>query len=113
MATLALALYTIVLTLLTMQRVGDWDSEVTLWADAATKSPQMLRPHLRLADALLRERGEAAFAAAEASYLRAIALRPHHPASRNNLLSANGPNRFGGASFARCCRRRLTMCRRD
>ena len=85
MATLALALYTIVLALLTMQRVGDWDSEVTLWADATTKSPQILRPHLRLADALLRERGEAAFAAAEASYRRAIALRPHHPASRNNL----------------------------
>jgi len=82
MATMALALYTIWLALMTVQRTGDWQSEVTLWADAAAKSPLMLRPHLRLADALARK-GE--IEAAETSYLRAIELRPQHVASRNNL----------------------------
>ena len=42
----------------------------------------MLRPHLRLADALVLDEE---YEAAEAAYLRAIALRPSHPASRNNL----------------------------
>jgi tetratricopeptide (TPR) repeat protein len=82
MATWALAGYTIVLALLTMQRTGDWADEITLWSDSAAKSPQMLRPHLRLADGLSRagdKRG------AEASYLRAIALRPQHPGALNNL----------------------------
>jgi hypothetical protein len=37
---------------------------VTLWRDAAAKSPQMLRPHLRLADALA---GDEAYEAAEAA----------------------------------------------
>ncbi|MDA0337484.1 MAG: tetratricopeptide repeat protein [bacterium] len=82
MATWGLALYIAVLALLTMARTSDWQSEATLWADAAQKSPQMVRPHLRLADALA-SKGE--MVAAEASYLRAIALRPRHPASRNNL----------------------------
>ena len=82
MATCGLAVYTMTLALLTMGRTLDWQSEVTLWRDAAAKSPQMLRPHLRLADALA---GDEAYEAAEAAYLRAIELRPHHPASRNNL----------------------------
>ena len=82
MATCALALYTIGLAMLTMQRARVWESELTLWADAAAKSPQMLRPHLRLADALVLDEE---YEAAEAAYLRAIALRPSHPASRNNL----------------------------
>ena len=82
MATLLPALYTILLALMTMQRTADWQSETTLWADAAIKSPLMLRPHLRLADGLARK-GE--IEAAEASYLRAIELRPGHVASRNNL----------------------------
>jgi protein O-mannosyl-transferase len=82
MATLGLAGYTILLALLTVGRTYDWQSEESLWADAAAKAPQMLRPYLRLADALAH-RGEVA--AAEAAYLRAIALRGNHPASRNNL----------------------------
>jgi tetratricopeptide (TPR) repeat protein len=81
-ATGVLGAYTILLALLTMDRTSDWESELTLWADAAAKAPQMLRPHLRLADALAHV-GQTE--AAEASYLRAIALRPGHPASRNNL----------------------------
>jgi tetratricopeptide (TPR) repeat protein len=82
MATWALAGYTIVLALLTMQRTGDWADEVTLWRDSAAKSPQMLRPHLRLADGL---KGAGDTRGAEASYLRAVALRPHHPGALNNL----------------------------
>lgn len=82
MATVVPVLYTIVLALLTTQRVPDWHDEVTLWRDAAAKAPLMLRPHLRLADALV-ERGR--LPEAEASYKRAIELRPRHVASRNNL----------------------------
>jgi tetratricopeptide (TPR) repeat protein len=81
-AGLLVGAYTILLALLTIDRVPTWRSEATLWADAAAKAPLMLRPHLRLADALDRQ-GE--MAAAEASYLRAVALRPHHVAGRNNL----------------------------
>lgn len=82
MATLGAGLYTIVLAFLTMQRVPDWQDEVSLWRDAVAKAPLMVRPHLRLADGLAA-RGEVL--AAEASYLRAIELRPAHVASRNNL----------------------------
>jgi tetratricopeptide (TPR) repeat protein len=42
----------------------------------------MLKPHLRQADALV-EVGD--WAGAEAAYRHALALRPFHPATRNNL----------------------------
>jgi tetratricopeptide (TPR) repeat protein len=67
---------------LTVARGDVWRSEVTLWRDATVKGPLMVKPHLRLADAL--ERSGAADEA-EQSYRRAIELRPAHVSSRNNL----------------------------
>ncbi len=78
----SLAVYTIVLSLLAFSRGRIWADEQVLWADAAAKGPLMLKPHLRLGDALAAK-GDTA--AAEQSYLRALALRSHHPAARNNL----------------------------
>lgn len=74
--------YNIVLCLLTLQRSGAWVDELSLWQDAVHKSPQMLKPHLRLADALV---GAGRLPEAEAQYLQAVALRPQHPGARNNL----------------------------
>lgn len=96
MANGLLAVYTLMLVVGTLGRVETWRSEQTLWADAAAKAPLMLRPHLRLADALDKS-GQ--IEAAEQSYLRAIELRPAHPASRNNLgLLYRRTNRFDEAS---------------
>jgi tetratricopeptide (TPR) repeat protein len=78
----AFAAYTITLCLLTLQRSRVWVDELSLWQDAALKAPQMLKPHLRLGDALA---GQGRLAEAEQAYLRALALRPEHPGARNNL----------------------------
>jgi tetratricopeptide (TPR) repeat protein len=78
----SLAVYVMVLPALAFSRGHIWANERQLWADAAVKGPLMLKPHLQLGDALLA-RGENA--AAEQAYLRALALRPQHPATRNNL----------------------------
>ena len=67
---------------LTVDRGNAWKDEVALWRDAAEKGPLMVKPHLRLADALERA-GEVA--GSERSYRRAIELRPAHVGSRNNL----------------------------
>ncbi|MEE3259150.1 MAG: tetratricopeptide repeat protein, partial [Candidatus Latescibacterota bacterium] len=77
-----LATYTILLAIFTLERGWAWSDELALWSDAAAKAPGMLKPHLRLGDAL-KKRGR--LAEAEATYLRALALRPYHPATRNNL----------------------------
>jgi tetratricopeptide (TPR) repeat protein len=77
-----IAAYTIMLALLTVQRVDVWRSESSLWQDAAQKAPASLKAQLRWADVLDSE-GE--FELAEQAYLRALALRPFHAAARNNL----------------------------
>ena len=77
-----LAMYTILLAFLTLERGRVWSDELALWDDAAAKAPKMLRPHLRLGDAL-RQRGR--LPEAEGAYLHALMLRPDHPATRNNL----------------------------
>ncbi|MEW6756012.1 MAG: tetratricopeptide repeat protein, partial [Candidatus Latescibacterota bacterium] len=74
--------YTTVLAVVTAERVPVWTDELTLWQDAAPRAPLMLKPQLRLGDALA-ERGRAE--EAEAAYLHAVALRPQHPGVRNNL----------------------------
>ncbi len=78
----AFAVYNIMFCLLVLQRSAVWEDELSLWRDAARKAPQMLKPHLRLADALV---GAGQLPAAETEYLRAVALRPQHPGARNNL----------------------------
>ncbi len=77
-----IAAYTIMLAFLTSQRLDAWSSERSLWQDAAQKSPESLKSQLRWADAL-EAGGE--YEIAEEAYLRALSLRPHHPAVRNNL----------------------------
>ena len=72
------------LALLVLQRSEAWVDELSLWEDAARQAPQMLKPHLRLGDALA---GQGRLAEAEAAYLKALALRPQHPGARNNLGS--------------------------
>jgi protein O-mannosyl-transferase len=74
--------YTIILACITFQRSQVWADELSLWRDAAIKGPLMLKPHLRLGDAL-SERGR--FDQAEKAYRRAVVLRPGHPGARNNL----------------------------
>ena len=74
------ALFAAILLIFTVQRSAAWADEVSLWSDAVSKSPSMVKPHLRLADALA-ERGRLE----EAAYLSALTLRPAHPAVRNNL----------------------------
>jgi tetratricopeptide (TPR) repeat protein len=76
------AVYTIILAGLALERTQVWRDELSLWQDAAQKAPLMLKPHLRLADALA---AAGRLEEAEAAYWRALALRPHHPAARNNL----------------------------
>ena len=76
------AAYTSFLAILALERSEVWANELQVWQDAARKAPHMLRPHLRLADALVPE---GRLREAEEAYLRALDLRPLHPATRNNL----------------------------
>ena len=78
----AIAAWAVIAISLTVERGEAWVDEASLWRDATAKGPLMVKPHLRLADAL-----EAAgdVVGAERSYRRAIELRPAHVSSRNNL----------------------------
>ena len=82
MALVSAAAYTTLLVILALARSGVWAGELQVEQDAARKAPHMLRPHLRSADALERA---GRLQEAEEAYLRALALRPLHPATRNNL----------------------------
>ena len=85
--------YFLALAVLTMQRTQVWESELSLWQDAAAKGPLMVKPHLRYGDALVLAAEKAAeaedrrelVASAEAAYVKAVELRPRHPGARNNL----------------------------
>ena len=77
-----IAVYTICLTILTIQRIEVWSTERTVWQDAAAKAPASVKAQLRWADALAAD-GE--FALAEEAYLRAVALRGQHAGALNNL----------------------------
>ena len=79
---LVAALFGGILLIFTVQRSAVWADEISLWGDASAKSPKMLKPHLRLGDALAK-RGQ--LEGAERAYLKALALRNRHPAVRNNL----------------------------
>ena len=81
-ALITLPVYTITLALLAVDRIEVWRDELSLWSDATVKGPDMLKPHLRLGDALAEH---SQWQHAEEAYLQALSLRPHHPAARNNL----------------------------
>jgi protein O-mannosyl-transferase len=74
----------LVCAVLTWQRNAVWQSETSLWTDAAAKAPSMPRVHVQLGHALRQEgRNEAAHAA----FSRALALDPEHRAARTNLAN--------------------------
>lgn len=81
-AALIVAVYTTWFALLAFDRTRAWTDELTLWGDAAARAPLMVKPHVRLGDALA---GAGRTDAAEAAYRRALDLRPQHVAARNNL----------------------------
>ena len=72
----------VVFTTLTVQRNPVWATELTLWRDAASKAPEMPRPHLRLG---VWHRGNGELDAAEAAYRRTLALDPGSAPALNNL----------------------------
>ena len=81
-APFAVATFAIVLIIFTVKRSEVWSDELSLWQDSVVKSPHMVKPHLRSADALA---GAGRHEEAETAYKRALELRPRHPAARNNL----------------------------
>ena len=70
------------LGVLAFQRNRIWGDELSLWKDAAVRSPEMPRVHVHLGNAL-RERGERVEARDE--YQAALRLEPEHRAARTNL----------------------------
>jgi hypothetical protein len=69
---------------LTMQRNAVWANALTLWSDAAEKSPGKARPHLLLGEALeaARRYGEA-----EREFRRAVEIDPEFPPGRTSLAT--------------------------
>jgi len=78
----AFTLAIITLSVATYHRNDVWRSPVTLWSDAASKSPNKARVHVNLGNAYLAE--SKTDLAAEA-YRRAIAANPKETAAYNNL----------------------------
>ncbi len=74
---------------LTLQRNAVWSSNISLWQDSVTKSPNKPRPHGNLAVANLR-RGETQKAINTA--LTAIRLDPYYGQAWTTLLDANLAN---------------------
>ena len=72
----------IALAAATFNRNEVWNSGVTLWTDAAAKSPNKLRPHYNLGEAL-GKKGDVDGAIQQ--YILALQVAPMHPESHNNL----------------------------
>ena len=72
------------LCLTSLQRNAVWENELTLWSDAADKSPLMARPHVHLGNA---QRAVGDMEAARSSFRRALELEPGHRAARANLAN--------------------------
>jgi protein O-mannosyl-transferase len=70
--------------LLIYQRNKVWSDELSLWQDAAEKSPQMSRPQVYLGNAL-RERGD--YSGAKEAFEKALTLDPEHRSARTNLAN--------------------------
>ena len=72
----------VLLSYLAVQRSAVWESEWSLWQDAQSKAPHMVRPHVKVG-VLLRERGD--FQGALRSYGQALAVDPEHAPALNNM----------------------------
>jgi tetratricopeptide (TPR) repeat protein len=70
------------LAAVTLRRNAVWESDVTLWADSASKSPGKFRPHLNLGSALVKEKR---FEEGEAILRRAIEIDPGQPTAHTAL----------------------------
>lgn len=84
LATTAAVAVLCALSVLTIARNTVWESEYTLWKDAAEKSPRKARPHNNLAMALA-EKGDLEGALREAHV--ALSLEPESPETSLNLAS--------------------------
>jgi len=69
---------------LVFQRNQVWADELSLWGDAAARSPAMPRAHAHLGNAL-RDRGQ--WSQARNAYATALELDPAHRAARTNLAN--------------------------
>lgn len=69
---------------LVLQRNAVWRDELSLWTDAASRSPAMPRVHAHLGNAL-RDAGR--FQEAREAYSTALRLDPGHRAARTNLAN--------------------------
>ncbi len=69
----------------TFERNTVWSSDVAIWSDTVTKSPQKARPHNNLGNALKR-RGD--IAGAIAQYKEALRINPNYAKAYNNLGNA-------------------------
>jgi hypothetical protein len=84
---------------LTMQRNAVWTSALTLWSDAAEKSPGKARPHLLLGEALEAARR---YGDAEREFRRAVEIDPEFPPGRTSLatfLQKSGNTRDAEAEY--------------
>ena len=72
-------------SLWTYQRNKVWSNELTLWTDAAKKSPNKARPHVNLGVAL-QERGRVEEAIDH--FAKALEFMPNHAEAQNNLGAA-------------------------
>ena len=69
----------------TFERNSVWSSDVAIWQDTVTKSPQKARPHNNLGNAL-KSQGD--FAGAIAHYQEALRINPNYAKAYNNLGTA-------------------------
>jgi tetratricopeptide (TPR) repeat protein len=69
----------------TFERNTVWSSDVAIWSDTVTKSPQKARPHNNLGNALKRRRD---IAGAIAQYRQALRINPNYTKAYNNLGNA-------------------------
>ncbi|MEE3233064.1 MAG: tetratricopeptide repeat protein [Candidatus Latescibacterota bacterium] len=82
LAVATFTLYSIGFLSISCQQGTVWKNEESLWRNAVQISPKSLKTQLRWADSLAKRED---YVEAEQAYLRALLLRPGHPAAGNNL----------------------------
>ncbi|MCA9753710.1 MAG: tetratricopeptide repeat protein [Gemmatimonadetes bacterium] len=92
----------------TTRRNAVWDTELSLWADTATKSPNLARPHVNYGIALMKD---GRLAEAEREFRAALVAHPDHPSALNEL--GNVLHRRGEISEAEATYHRAIATRPD